>query len=70
MTAAKPRRVRALKKVYVGHVIRKEGEEFMYSGEGNQAVFLELDAGDTSPVTSNVPRGEEPTPDNVIDDLL
>lgn len=64
------RRVRALRKAYVNHIVRKEGDEFMYSGDANANVFLELDAGDTSPVQSNVPREVELTVGDDIDDLL
>lgn len=71
MTAAKPRRVRALQKVYVGHVLRDVGEEFSYSGPASAALFLELDAGDTSPATVSVPREEEaPGRESNIDDIL
>ena len=67
-TLQKPRRVRALKTLYLDHVIRKEGDEFMFSGEPNAELFLELEAGDTSPVTSNVPR--KGTESDKVDDLL
>ena len=63
------RRVRALRKAYVAHVIRKEGEEFAYSGAPNPDVFLELEAGDTSPIRSSVPR-DAAAVDDGIDDLL
>ena len=64
-----PRRVRALRTAYVDHVVRKEGEEFTYAGAANADVFLELDAGDTTPVTVGVPRKDSATRDEV-DDLL
>lgn len=63
-----PRRVRALRTAYVEHVIRKEGEEFFYAGEPNKNVFLELDAGDVTPVTANVPRKEQERSE--LEDLL
>ena len=69
---SKPRRVRALKKVYVGHVFRREGEEFTYAGPPAAHLFLELDQGDTAPVTVSVPREsdaeEEKTAD--VNDVL
>jgi hypothetical protein len=65
------RRVRALQRVYVGHVLRAVGEEFSYSGPASAALFLELDAGDTSPVAVSVPREEDaPAPESNIDDIL
>jgi len=67
----KPRRVRALQKVYVGHVLRREGEEFVYSGPAAAHLFLELEQGDTSPVTASVPRAdaEEKVAEDVTDVL-
>jgi len=53
---SKPRLVRALQKAYVGHVLRREGEEFTYSGPPAAHLFLELEQGDTTPVSSSVPR--------------
>ena len=63
------RRVRALKKVYVGNVFHTEGAEFVYDGPANANLFLELEAGDTTPVTSNVPRAET-SAEPEIDDVL
>jgi hypothetical protein len=55
----KPRRVRALRKVYVNHVLYSEGAEFVYSGPPAAHLFLELEQGDTSPGSVDVPRREE-----------
>lgn len=68
----KPRRVRALQKVYVGHVLRREGEEFVYDGPAAAHLFLELEQGDESPVTASVPRttdAEEKVAEDVTDVL-
>lgn len=52
----KARLVRALQKVYTGHVFRREGEEFTYDGPPAAHLFLELEQGDTTPVSASVPR--------------
>jgi hypothetical protein len=56
---SKPRRVRALRKVYVNHILYGEGAEFVYSGPPAAHLFLELEQGDASPVSVDVPRQEE-----------
>ena len=67
----KPRRVRALQKAYVGHVLRREGQEFVYDGPPAPHIFLELEQEDTSPVTVSVPRkdAEEKVAEDVTDVL-
>ncbi len=64
---SKPRRVRALKKAYVGHVFRREGEEFTYAGPPAAHLFLELEQGDTSPATIPVPRESDAEEEKATD---
>lgn len=64
----KSRRVRALQKAYVGHVLRREGQEFVYDGPPAAHIFLELEQGDTSPASASVPRATD-TEEKVAEDV-